>query len=116
MPDKEVPTKARLSLPDILEIKKLADETHSVFTKRVVEVGTEFGPFIAKKNLTLHPSAVFPIKVFNDAESDLSEYYLDTVDENECCWMMFIKPADDVAEQNLICYQVRIFILGYKSI
>lgn len=103
--NKIIPTRARLSLPDILEIKKLADESSSVFSKSLVEVGTEFGPFIAKRNLTLNPSSNFPIKLFIDNESDLSEYFLDTTDENECCWMMFVSPASDVEEQNLICYQ-----------
>lgn len=95
----------------MLEIKKLADETDSVFALNFIQAGTEFGPFIAKRNLTLHPSATFPIKVFTNNESDLSEYYLDSTDENECCWMMFVKPANDIEEQNLICYQVSDLIL-----
>ncbi|ERL93188.1 hypothetical protein D910_10485 [Dendroctonus ponderosae] len=105
VPDREVPSRAKQSLPDILEIRKLADESYSIFSKVMLEAGTEFGPFVAKKTLTLHPFAVFPIKVFHENESDLSEYYLDTVEENDCCWMMFVKPASDVEEQNLICYQ-----------
>lgn len=107
VPDREVPSRAKQSLPDILEIRKLADESHSIFSKVILEAGTEFGPFVAKKTLTLHPCAIFPIKVFHENESDLSEYYLDTMEENDCCWMMFVKPAGDVEEQNLICYQVQ---------
>ncbi|KAL1491314.1 hypothetical protein ABEB36_011928 [Hypothenemus hampei] len=105
VPDKPIPSRARLSLPDILELRKFADESYSVVTRTTLEAGTEFGPFIAKKNLTLNPSVTFPIKLFLNEESYLSEYYLDTLDEDECCWMMFIKPANDVEEQNLICYQ-----------
>ncbi|XP_066244842.1 PR domain zinc finger protein 5-like isoform X1 [Euwallacea similis] len=103
--NKQIPSRARLSLPENLEIKSLSDQTSSVFTTSLIQTGVEFGPFIAKRNLTLHPATPFPIKVFMNNESDLSEYYLDTVDESDCCWMMFVKPASDAEEQNLICYQ-----------
>ncbi|XP_050306962.1 PR domain zinc finger protein 15-like isoform X1 [Anthonomus grandis grandis] len=103
--DTMVPTRARLSLPHQLEIKKLADESEVICAKCFISSGTEFGPFVAKKNLTLHPLAPFPLKVFSNKESELSECYLDTTDENECCWMMFVRSAEDIEEQNLVCYQ-----------
>ena len=31
--------------------------------------------------------------------------YIDTSDENKCNWMMFVRPAQTFAEQNLVMYQ-----------
>ena len=31
--------------------------------------------------------------------------YLEATDENKCNWMMFVRPAQNYAEQNLIAYQ-----------
>lgn len=55
---------------------------------------------------TLLPSITFPLKIFLEDDEELSEYYLDTTDENVCNWLMFIPPATSAEEQNLICYQV----------
>lgn len=102
-----MPSRARLSLPDFLEIEKMADGSFAVFTKRFIQKGTKFGPFVAKKNLTLNANISFPIKIFVDITTeDFSEHYLDTTDENECNWMMFITAAESIEEQNLVCYQV----------
>lgn len=103
-----MPSRARLSLPDFLELDKMADGTSMVITKCFVSKGTKFGPFVAKRLLTLKPNTPFPIKLFVDDSEDFSEYYLDTVNEHDCNWMMFVTPAETVEEQNLICYQVRI--------
>ncbi|XP_018561356.1 PR domain zinc finger protein 15-like [Anoplophora glabripennis] len=105
IPDKTIPSKARLTLPDSLEIKKLCDGTHNVYTRCLIKRGTQFGPFQAKKLFTLHPAIDFPLKIFTNAAEDFSEYFLDTSDENECSWMIFISPASDMEEQNVICYQ-----------
>lgn len=77
-----------------------------VFAKCLIEKGTKFGPFVAKRILTLNPSASFPIKIFTEDSEDFSEYYLDNTDENECNWMVFVAAAENIEEQNLICYQV----------
>ena len=31
--------------------------------------------------------------------------FIDTSDENKCNWMMFVRPAQNFAEQNLVMYQ-----------
>lgn len=31
--------------------------------------------------------------------------YFELSDENKCNWMMFVRPADNYAEQNLVVYQ-----------
>lgn len=84
----------------------MADGAVAVLVKRLIPKGTKFGPFVAKKILTLNPCTLFPIKIFTCDEEDLSEYYLDTTNENECNWMIFIRPAESIEDQNLICYQV----------
>lgn len=55
---------------------------------------------------SLLPTVTFPLKIFSDSHEELSECYLDTCDENECNWMMFVAAATSFEEQNLICYQV----------
>lgn len=95
-----------MTLPDTLEIKKLCDGTHNVYTKCLIKKGTKFGPLQANKVFTLHPCIDFPLKIFTNTEEDLSDYFLDTSDENECNWMIFVGPANDKEEQNTICYQV----------
>ncbi|KAJ8979541.1 hypothetical protein NQ317_017689 [Molorchus minor] len=104
--DKEVPSKARLTLPDSLEIRKLADCTYSIYVRQSIKRSTRFGPFQARKLFNLLPMIELPLKIFTDGENeDLSEYFLDTSDENECNWMIFVRPASDFDEQNVICYQ-----------
>ncbi|CAH1176122.1 unnamed protein product [Phaedon cochleariae] len=105
IPDKPIPSKARLTLPDDLDVRKLADETHTVIALYTIEKGTQFGPLQAKKLCTLLPTIYFPLKVFCSTEEEFLEYFLDTSDENECSWMMFVAAASDFQEQNLICYQ-----------
>lgn len=116
--DKLIPTRARLTLPDMLEIRTMATGMHTVVTKAVLAAGTEFGPFIAKKENTLNPFIQFPLKIFSEENFTSTEYYLDTSDETECSWMMFVSPANDVSEQNLICYQKEgdIFFMAIRSI
>ncbi|VEN42218.1 unnamed protein product [Callosobruchus maculatus] len=105
IPDRPVPSKARLSLPDKLKLQILADESKSICTLTLVEKGTKFGPLQAKKLCSLMPQIEFPLKIFPNSEEDLEEYYLDTSDEYECSWMIFVRSATSFEEQNLISYQ-----------
>lgn len=41
-----------------------------------------------------------------DCDNGSCEYY-DPVDENQCNWMMFVRPASVYSEQNLVAYQFR---------
>lgn len=112
IPDKTIPSKARLSLPDFLDVRALVDDSFDVYTKEVIPQGTQFGPFQAKYIVNLKPNIRFPLKVFMQDEEELSEYYLDTSEEFECSWLYFISPASALDEQNLICYQVSVLILS----
>lgn len=84
----------------------LADCTYSVYARCLIEKGTQFGPFQAKKLCSLLPTISFPLKIFSNNDEELSECYLDTSDENECSWMMFVAAANNFEEQNLISFQV----------
>lgn len=45
---------------------------------------------------------MFYVKIdMNDGEV----VYLNTVDEHKCNWMMFVRPAENYDEQNLIMFQ-----------
>lgn len=114
--DKPVIPKARLTLPEELEVQMLADGTSSVYTKCMIKKGTQLGPFLAKKTCSLLPSIAFPLKIFSSNDEDLSEYYLDTSDENECSWMMYIAAASSFEEQNLVSFQVSIYYLCWKGV
>lgn len=94
-----------MSSPDVLEIVKLADQSSTIVAKTNIPIGVQFGPFIAKMTDTLNPFILFPLKIFIEEDNETTTY-LDTTDENECCWMMFVLPATELSEQNLICYQV----------
>lgn len=102
----EIPSKARLTLPNFLEVKKLVDHTYDVVTLNPILKGTQFGPFEANKSSSMKPEIDFPLKIFLKNQGECKEYFLDTSDENECSWMIFISPANELKEQNLICYQV----------
>lgn len=100
-----------MTLPDELDVQILVDGSYSVHTKCFIEKGTQFGPFQAKKLCTLLPVITFPLKTFSTNEEELSECYLDTSNEYECNWMMYIAAASTFEEQNLICIQVNSIIL-----
>ncbi|KAF5307813.1 hypothetical protein FQR65_LT06685 [Abscondita terminalis] len=115
VPDKILPSKARLSLPDVCTIERMADGSYTVIANTLIQKGTQFGPLEAQKLLTLDPTIIFPLKLFNNNVEDLSEYYLNTTDEFNCNWIMFIPPAQSLEEQNLICFQEKSKII-YMSL
>ncbi|XP_045471051.1 PR domain zinc finger protein 5-like isoform X2 [Harmonia axyridis] len=98
-------TKAQLSLPDGFMVYHLADGTYRVITNKFIKKGTCLGPLEAAKSITLNPAIHFPLKIFPAGEDDFLEYYLDTLNEETSTWMMFIPPAENYEEQNLMCYQ-----------
>ncbi|XP_072378905.1 uncharacterized protein [Diabrotica undecimpunctata] len=108
IPDRIIPTRARLTMPESLELRNMADGTYDVAALYPFEKGTQFGPLVSKKLCSLLPAINFPLRVFCERGSEdqtFSEYYLDTTNEDECNWMMFVSAAADFREQNIICYQ-----------
>ncbi|XP_063902821.1 zinc finger protein 569-like [Zophobas morio] len=118
VPDKPMPTKAKLTLPDFLDVQLLSDGTYSTIVKAPIAKGTQFGPFQAEKTPTLEPSVLFPLKIFSLDENENEEYFLDNSNEEKCSWLMYVGAAECLEEQNIICYQEKedIYYVTIKDI
>lgn len=103
--DKVVFSRAWASLPQCLQIFRIEDDNNDlgVFSKRSIIKRTQFGPFVAElvDSEDKVTNRKFPLMV----ERDDTTLYLETSDENMCNWMMFVRPAESFAEQNLVAYQ-----------
>ncbi|GJQ84102.1 hypothetical protein Trydic_g12077 [Trypoxylus dichotomus] len=115
--DRIILSKARLTLPSVLRVEKMSEGSNTIVATEIIKRGTRFGPFDAKRLFTLSPEIIFPLKIFTSNDY-FSEYYLDTSNEHECNWMMFVAPAQNLTEQNLICYQdnLKIFFMSIRDI
>ncbi|XP_052061539.1 PR domain zinc finger protein 10-like isoform X1 [Mytilus californianus] len=111
-PDKVVLSRAWASLPQMLQIFRLEDassqyggEAHvGVFAKRTIPRCTQFGPFIGE--LVQSKEDIQSTKFLLMLERQEGDVlYFDTSDENKCNWMMFVRPAENFAEQNMVAYQ-----------
>ncbi|XP_060689815.1 PR domain zinc finger protein 15 isoform X2 [Hemiscyllium ocellatum] len=100
--DSFVLSRARSSLPSSLEIRQLEDGSEGVFALSPLVKRTQFGPFEAKRVSQLEKEAVFSLKVF---QKDGPDIYFDTTNEEDCNWMIFVRPATDFHHQNLTAYQ-----------
>ncbi|KTG44651.1 hypothetical protein cypCar_00024850 [Cyprinus carpio] len=86
-------SKARASLPLILYIDRFLG---GVFTKRRIPKRTQFGPIEGPLLYMLDP----------EKEGERAEdLWFDLSNEERCNWMMFVRPAQNHLEQNLVAYQ-----------
>ncbi|EOA96739.1 PR domain zinc finger protein 15, partial [Anas platyrhynchos] len=90
------------SLPSNLEIRQLEDGTEGVFALTQLVKRTQFGPFESKRVAKLEKESVFPLKVF---QKDGPLVYFDTSNEDDCNWMMMVRPATEHKHQNLTAFQ-----------
>ncbi|KAM4045251.1 PR domain zinc finger protein 15 [Anomaloglossus baeobatrachus] len=100
--DSFVLSRARSSLPTSLEIKYIGDNAEGVFAVTPLVKRTQFGPFECKRAEKLDKDPVFPLKVF---QKDGLVVVFDTSSEDECNWMMLVRPASDFTHQNLTAFQ-----------
>ncbi|XP_071994921.1 PR domain zinc finger protein 15 isoform X2 [Engystomops pustulosus] len=100
--DSFVLSRARSSLPTNLEIRHLGNGTEGVFAVTPLVKRTQFGPFECKRVDKLEKDPVFPLKVF---QKDGLVVLFDTFSEDECNWMMLVRPATDFTHQNLTAFQ-----------
>ncbi|XP_060911911.1 PR domain zinc finger protein 15 [Labrus mixtus] len=100
--DSFVLSRARSSLPNSLEIRQAADGGEGVFVMRRLVKRTRFGPFEAKRVPHLEREGVFPLKIF---QKDGLVVCFDSSSEEDCNWMMLVRPARDHKHQNLTAYQ-----------
>ncbi|KAM4544933.1 PR domain zinc finger protein 15 isoform 3-T3 [Odontesthes bonariensis] len=100
--DSFVLSRARSSLPNSLEISEVANGVEGVFVLRRLVKRTRFGPFEAKRVPILENEGVFPLKIF---PKDGVVVCFDCSSEEDCNWMMLVRPASDHKHQNLTAYQ-----------
>uniref|UniRef100_A0A3B3DFM5 PR/SET domain 15 n=1 Tax=Oryzias melastigma TaxID=30732 RepID=A0A3B3DFM5_ORYME len=100
--DSFVLSRARSSLPSSLEIREVSNGEEGVFVLRRLVKRTRFGPFEAKRVSSVEKEGAFPLKVFL---RDGVVLCLDCSSEEDCNWMMLVRPATDHRHQNLTAYQ-----------
>uniref|UniRef100_A0A665W1P7 PR/SET domain 15 n=1 Tax=Echeneis naucrates TaxID=173247 RepID=A0A665W1P7_ECHNA len=100
--DSFVLSRARSSLPNSLEIREVANGEEGVFVLRRLVKRTRFGPFEAKRVPHLEKEGTFPLKIF---QRDGLVVCFDSSSEEDCNWMMLVRPATDHKHQNLTAYQ-----------
>uniref|UniRef100_H2MAX7 PR/SET domain 15 n=1 Tax=Oryzias latipes TaxID=8090 RepID=H2MAX7_ORYLA len=100
--DSFVLSRARSSLPNSLEIREVANGEEGVFVLRRLVKRTRFGPFEAKRVSSVEKEGAFPLKVFLKEGMVLC---FDCSSEEDCNWMMLVRPATDHRHQNLTAYQ-----------
>ncbi|XP_014052823.2 PR domain zinc finger protein 15 isoform X2 [Salmo salar] len=100
--DSFVLSRARSSLPENLEIRQVPDGKEGVFVLRRLVNRTRFGPFEAKRVSHLDKEGLFPLKIF---QRDNQVVCFDAANEDDCNWMMLVRPATDHQHQNMTAYQ-----------
>uniref|UniRef100_A0A8C2T1N0 PR domain zinc finger protein 10 n=1 Tax=Coturnix japonica TaxID=93934 RepID=A0A8C2T1N0_COTJA len=108
IPNRPVLTKARASLPLVLYIDRFLG---GVFSKRRIPKRTQFGPVEGPLvRQTELKDCYIHLKVSLDKgdrkDRDLQEdLWFELSSEALCNWMMFVRPAQNHLEQNLVAYQ-----------
>uniref|UniRef100_A0A3Q2EDC1 PR/SET domain 15 n=1 Tax=Cyprinodon variegatus TaxID=28743 RepID=A0A3Q2EDC1_CYPVA len=100
--DSFVLSRARSSLPNSLEIRKVGNREEGVFVLRRLVKRTRFGPFEAQRVPSLKKEGAFPLKIF---QRNGAVVCFDSSSEDDCNWMMLVRPASDHKHQNLTAYQ-----------
>ncbi|KAJ8403819.1 hypothetical protein AAFF_G00346870 [Aldrovandia affinis] len=100
--DSFVLSRARSSLPSSLEIRQASGDEEGVFVLHHLVKRTRFGPFEGKRVAHLHKEGPFPLKSFKKGGRVVC---FDTANEDDCNWMMLVRPATDHKHQNLTAYQ-----------
>ncbi|XP_077422851.1 PR domain zinc finger protein 10 isoform X2 [Vanacampus margaritifer] len=120
IPNRPVMSRARASLPLVLYIDRFLG---GVFSKRRIPKRTQFGPVdgpLVPQSELQDNYIHLKLCVLDAAkESEKSEdTWLDLSDEDNCNWMMFVRPAQNHLEQNLVAYQygADIFYTTIKNI
>ncbi|XP_036393678.1 PR domain zinc finger protein 15-like [Megalops cyprinoides] len=100
--DSFVLSRARSSLPNSLEIRQADGGVEGVFVLRRLVKRTRFGPFEGKRVAQLEKEGPFPLKIFKKGGVVVC---FDTSNEDDCNWMMLVRPATNHKHQNLTAYQ-----------
>uniref|UniRef100_A0A3B4A7T7 Uncharacterized protein n=1 Tax=Periophthalmus magnuspinnatus TaxID=409849 RepID=A0A3B4A7T7_9GOBI len=107
IPDSPIQTRARLSLPRPLCLRISVAEEPLVFARDIIAPRTCFGPMVGQHcsnvDLSDWPGKDTP-QLWKMYHNNVLEFYIVTTDENECNWMMFVRKARTLEEQNLVAY------------
>nr|XP_033774339.1 PR domain zinc finger protein 10 isoform X3 [Geotrypetes seraphini] len=108
IPNRPVLTRARASLPLVLYVDRFLG---GVYSKRRIPKRTQFGPVegpLVKKS-ELKDSYIHlkvSLESSNSSGRDFHEgLWFELSEESLCNWMMFVRPAQNHLEQNLVAYQ-----------
>ncbi|MBN3307039.1 PRD10 protein, partial [Amia calva] len=113
--NRQVLSKARASLPLVLYIDRYLG---GVYSKRRIPKRTQFGPvegpLVAQSqlldgyiHLKARAGATLPVCLL-DGGKEVEKgdgLWVELSDEERCNWMMFVRPAQNHLEQNLVAYQ-----------
>uniref|UniRef100_A0A8C3XLA2 PR domain zinc finger protein 10 n=1 Tax=Chelydra serpentina TaxID=8475 RepID=A0A8C3XLA2_CHESE len=104
IPNRPVLTRARASLPLVLYIDRFLG---GVFSKRRIPKRTQFGPVEGPLvRQTELKDCYIHLKKGDRKDRDLQEdLWFELSSEALCNWMMFVRPAQNHLEQNLVAYQ-----------
>ncbi|KAJ8368667.1 hypothetical protein SKAU_G00086950 [Synaphobranchus kaupii] len=118
--NRQVLSKARASLPLVLYIDRYLG---GVFSKRRIPKRTQFGPvegpLVRQSELQdnyIHLKVCMQDSVKEGEKAE--DMWVELSDEERCNWMMFVRPAQNHLEQNLVAYQygADIFYTTIKNI
>ncbi|XP_038609571.1 PR domain zinc finger protein 10 isoform X2 [Tachyglossus aculeatus] len=108
IPNRPVLTRARASLPLVLYIDRFLG---GVYSKRRIPKRTQFGPVEGPlvrqaelKDCYIHLKVALEKGERKD-RSQHEDLWFELSDEALCNWMMFVRPAQNHLEQNLVAYQ-----------
>ncbi|XP_069802581.1 PR domain zinc finger protein 10 isoform X1 [Dendropsophus ebraccatus] len=108
IPNRPVLTRARASLPLVLYIDRFLG---GVYSKRRIPKRTQFGPLegpLVKKSELKDTYIHLKVLLNNSLEPQETyqeDLWFDLSEESLCNWMMFVRPAQNHLEQNLVAYQ-----------
>jgi len=68
--------------------------------------------------MAIDPRLCISYYKFQIENEDGSQYFFEANDENSCNWMMFVRPANNYSEQNVVAFQYKmdIFYMTTKNI
>ncbi|XP_063061332.1 PR domain zinc finger protein 10 [Engraulis encrasicolus] len=124
--NRPVLSRARASLPLMLYVDRFGG---GVFSKRRIPKRTQFGPVEGPlvrqhqlKETHIHLKR-YPVEADKSGgggggDKDEEAVWFDLTDEDHCNWLMFVQPAHNHLEQNLVAYQygADIFYTTIKNI
>ncbi|KAJ8402155.1 hypothetical protein AAFF_G00370200 [Aldrovandia affinis] len=120
IPNRPVLSKARASLPLVLYLDRFGG---GVYSKRRIPKRTQFGPVegpLVRQSELCDDHINLKVCILDSAKDGEQgeDLWVELTDEERCNWLMFVRPAQNHLEQNLVAYQygADIFYTTIKNI